>query len=58
MTSARQIAARILEEERQKEAARQAAINAALAKPLPPHVTKDNWTGIGTAGSSVRQHET
>ena len=33
MTSARQIAARILEEERQGEVARQASIDAALAKP-------------------------
>jgi hypothetical protein len=44
VTSARQIAARILVEEREREAARQAAIDAALAKPPPPRVTKENWT--------------
>ncbi len=43
MTFVRQIAARILEEDRQREATRQAAIDAALAKPPPPRVTKDNW---------------
>lgn len=43
MTSVRQITARILEEKRQREAARQAAIDAALAKPPPPGVTKENW---------------
>ena len=43
MTSAHQIAARILEEERQREVARQAAIDAALAKPPLPCVTKENW---------------
>ena len=43
MTSVRQITARIFEEERQREAARQAAIDAALAKPPLPYVTKENW---------------
>ena len=41
MTFSRQIAARILE--RQREVARQAAIDAALAKPPLPCVTKENW---------------
>jgi hypothetical protein len=43
MTSVRQINARILEEKRQREAARQTAIDTALAKPLPPRVTQENW---------------
>jgi hypothetical protein len=43
LASARQIAARILEEERQRGASRQAAIDAVLAKPPPPRVTKENW---------------
>ena len=42
MTFARGILARIMEEERQREAVRKAAIDAALAKP-PPGVTKENW---------------
>jgi hypothetical protein len=40
----RKIAARIFAEERQKEAVRKAAIEAALAKPPPPRVSKENWT--------------
>jgi hypothetical protein len=43
MTSVRQIMARIGDEERQKELARQAAIEAGLAKPPPSRVTKENW---------------
>jgi hypothetical protein len=43
LTLSGKIAARIFAEERQKEAARQAAIEAALAKPPPPRVTKENW---------------
>jgi len=43
MTSVRQITARILEEERQKEASRQVAVEAALAKQPLPSVTKENW---------------
>ena len=39
----RRIAARIFAEERQKEAVRKAAIEAALAKPPPPRVTTENW---------------
>jgi hypothetical protein len=39
----RRIAARIFAEERQKEAVRKAAIEAALAKPSPPRVTTENW---------------
>jgi hypothetical protein len=42
--AADKIVARIFEEERQREAARQAAIDAALATPPPPRVTKENWT--------------
>src|SRR6476469_3953172 len=38
------IVARIFEEERQREAARQAAIEAALAQLPPPRVTMENWT--------------
>jgi len=41
MRSARQIAARILE--RQRDAASPAAIDAVLAKPPPPFVTLENW---------------
>ena len=37
------IVARIFDEEWQKEAARQAAIEAALAKPSPRFVTVENW---------------
>jgi hypothetical protein len=44
MTSVRQIVARIADEERQRELARQAVIEAALAKPPPRGVTKENWT--------------
>jgi hypothetical protein len=43
LTFARGILARIMEEERQREAVRKAAIDAALAKPPPPGVTKENW---------------
>src|SRR5680860_962285 len=43
LTSVRQIAARIREKERQSDAARQGAIDAGLAKPPPPGVTKENW---------------
>jgi hypothetical protein len=43
LTLSGKIAARIFAEERQKEAARQAAIEAALAKPPPPRVTQENW---------------
>jgi hypothetical protein len=42
--SYRKLVARVLEPERQKEAARQAAIDAALAKPPPPRVTTENWS--------------
>jgi hypothetical protein len=42
--SPRKIAACIIDKECQKEAARKAAINAALAEPPPPRVTKQNWT--------------
>jgi hypothetical protein len=41
LTLVRQIAARMLEKERQREASRQAAIDAALAKP--PCATEENW---------------
>jgi hypothetical protein len=41
--SPRKFVARILEQERQKEAARKAAIEAALAEPPPARVTKENW---------------
>jgi hypothetical protein len=40
----RRIAARLLEKEREKEAARRAAIESAIAKPAPPRVSKQNWT--------------
>lgn len=39
----RGIAARLMESERQKEAARRAAIELAIAKPPPPRVIKQNW---------------
>jgi hypothetical protein len=40
----RGIAAQLMKIEREKEAARKAAIEAALAKPPPPRVSKENWT--------------
>ena len=43
LTLSGKIAARIFAEERQKEATRQAGIEAALAQPPPPRVTKENW---------------
>ena len=60
MTFVRRSSARILEQERQREAASQAAIDAVLSKPPPPGVTKDNWIrwNIGMAGSSVQQNAT
>jgi hypothetical protein len=40
----RRIAIRLLERDREKEEARRAAIESALAKPAPPRVSKQNWT--------------
>jgi hypothetical protein len=41
--SPRKFYARIFEQERREEAARKAAIEATLAKPPPPRVSKENW---------------
>jgi hypothetical protein len=43
LTFAHQIAAQILKEERERETAREAAMDAAVAKPPPARVTKENW---------------
>jgi hypothetical protein len=40
----RPIAARRVERQREKDAARRAAIESAIANPPPPRVSKQNWT--------------
>jgi hypothetical protein len=44
MSSFRKTSSRILEQERQRGAVRKTAIQAALSKPPPPRVSKENWT--------------
>ena len=44
MSSFRKTSSRILEQERQRGAVRKTAIQAALSKPPPPRVSRENWT--------------
>jgi hypothetical protein len=50
MTSFRKISSRVLAQGRAEEARRRAALDAALAKALPPHVSKENWTNWNRYG--------
>jgi hypothetical protein len=50
MTSFRKISSRVLAQGRAEEARLRAALDAALAKALPPHVSKENWTNWNRYG--------